>query len=1495
MAESETSTNTSDLSDISKDSSDDAMSDTSKDSSDDEEQGPVRKRRRIDADNDSSTDLEDNELGYSDQTGTTNQERESSDPFPDLTKDQRVVLYTLLLCVDDHHDVVVGDDVTMGDIDVRRTLNELEEKGLVTRDGDSERFHIRRDTEIMKSYRENCLLSDIDKDFYIQVASNGSLKIYRDEYLWRGVPITLMRLVMEGRGQCVKHFIGEGFRDFVQEWCRVKNLDPIAWADGISYGEALRFVSAYTIQEDLMTGFAELVSDNKKWSILVSILMSKNYIISVNALWEERLGEIQGTFSSLRDSNHDMSTTEANDLIKDLVHGDKLLIMNGDGSSGTVGFASDDVRHQVMGYFVLDCLNTDEDYENYINLSSVDSLMEYVRISEYEYEDERCLHVPWGMEELFIRRLGIDAIQLIMVEYTRDLDADETIERIRVTVSRILGVPPSVFNIHHDTKRQLCNFVKTVIQDKDVSNTLIYNSLIGSFMIDEDSQVSKDPLDVNNISMTKLGILVALLMSAGYKLNLSKQWKSDVKETREAFPMLQDKDAKEDDLLVDELIEKDKVLEVDETNNVVFVSDDVRHTVMSFFVRSCLKTEWDYVRYLNLSSVDSLLEYVRTWWYNADEERCLHLPESMEELFIRRLGVDAIRHVMVDEKNDSEDKDRSTEMRETVSETLDADIPHSVFDEDHDTRVRLCGFLKTAVAEQDISNTCILNSLIGSFMIEHKSPIAKDPLLFNVSPKKWSIPVAIVMSPGYKLSLNIQWKSHLEEIRKAFPMLQGDSVDDHYRIGTLIKDKVLQSDVINNVMFVSDDVRHLVMSFFVRNCLKTDDDYKNYLNLSSVDSLLEYVRTWWYYPKKKERCMYLPERMQELFIRRLGIDVIKHVMLQEKIDSDCAYRYLKIRKTVSKMLKIPQGILAWDYAQRCRYADCFKKGTRTIHRARAMIVGCAGAGKSTLLKRLQKRSLDELQKVQSTVGLEVHEYIFEITPESNCLKDLPANTDKEGKQLLSVLDFGGRCAYYVCHQIYLNRRAFYLLVIDMSKAFDEEVDPLLCMQEGTMFTGWTYGEYLLFWLKSIHTYSENNAPVIIVGTHLDQAVEQNSNTLYNSILKHLQFDEHLKTHLHRERCFVLGFKSDGSSFQDTLSDLEKCIVDIAKQDRWKETIPRDWALSELVLKELKRQERKMIPLEILSEKYFSKDDERSTEIRDILKFYHEIGVILHFDESSLADTVIIDIQWFVDSFKNIITDPNHAIGIVDNNQGWCAFNENGHIQDRLLSNIWSSRRFTINSRDKLRLLQYMEGLGLISVGHDAYYIPCMNKRTIGIKQENDLQSIQSQTSVLVFRFPLLPYFFYFRLIVACLTKSNGEWELLKDNELCLFRNLACFVYKQHTVALAVNKHAIQLQVFQPSNGPIAKDATLEIRENIERLLNGVTGNFHKETRYTVGYQCSKQEVFREHNDCFVEEKDIHGKGEITCPLHRLANYHTLNEHNLLFYWKQDALTGITDE
>jgi hypothetical protein len=79
------------------------------------------------------------------------------------------------------------------------------------------------------------------------------------------------------------------------------------------------------------------------------------------------------------------------------------------------------------------------------------------------------------------------------------------------------------------------------------------------------------------------------------------------------------------------------------------------------------------------------------------------------------------------------------------------------------------------------------------------------------------------------------------------------------------------------------------------------------------------------------------------------------------------------------------------------------------------------------------------------------------------LLGVSADTDKEGRQLLSIMDFGGQCAYYACHQVYLNRRAFYLLVLNMTKSFNEKVDRSLCDQEGTMFADWTYGgKFIIF-------------------------------------------------------------------------------------------------------------------------------------------------------------------------------------------------------------------------------------------------------------------------------------------------------------------------------------------------------------------------------------------------------------------------------------------------
>ncbi|XP_062572698.1 probable serine/threonine-protein kinase pats1 [Saccostrea cucullata] len=241
------------------------------------------------------------------------------------------------------------------------------------------------------------------------------------------------------------------------------------------------------------------------------------------------------------------------------------------------------------------------------------------------------------------------------------------------------------------------------------------------------------------------------------------------------------------------------------------------------------------------------------------------------------------------------------------------------------------------------------------------------------------------------------------------------------------------------------------MGYFVLNCLESKEDYEHYQNLSSVDSLLEYARPLTYKRKVTERCLYLPNGTEQ-YIKRLGVDVLRHTFMGN-LNMD--------NQKLSSMLNIPEEVLRWDYDARCRYVACAKKGTQTIHRARAMIVGCAGAEKTTLLRRLQQRSFQELRQIQSTVGLEVYDNLFEVDKDRKSLTGLEEAVDTENKCLLSVVDFAGQCAYYACHQVYLSRRAFYLLVIDMSKRFDEKVDKALCEQEGTMFADWTFG-HLIF-------------------------------------------------------------------------------------------------------------------------------------------------------------------------------------------------------------------------------------------------------------------------------------------------------------------------------------------------------------------------------------------------------------------------------------------------
>ncbi|XP_062576785.1 uncharacterized protein LOC134238685, partial [Saccostrea cucullata] len=95
-------------------------------------------------------------------------------------------------------------------------------------------------------------------------------------------------------------------------------------------------------------------------------------------------------------------------------------------------------------------------------------------------------------------------------------------------------------------------------------------------------------------------------------------------------------------------------------------------------------------------------------------------------------------------------------------------------------------------------------------------------------------------------------------------------------------------------------------------------------------------------------------------------------------------------------------------------------------------------------------------------------------------------SEKEKLPTVSMLDFAGQLAYYACHQIYVTPKAFFILVLDMTKKFEDVVSKEKDNQEGSIFSVWTYKDYLKFWITSIKTFGGKKAPLFLVVTHTEK-------------------------------------------------------------------------------------------------------------------------------------------------------------------------------------------------------------------------------------------------------------------------------------------------------------------------------------------------------------------------------------------------------------------------
>lgn len=183
--------------------------------------------------------------------------------------------------------------------------------------------------------------------------------------------------------------------------------------------------------------------------------------------------------------------------------------------------------------------------------------------------------------------------------------------------------------------------------------------------------------------------------------------------------------------------------------------------------------------------------------------------------------------------------------------------------------------------------------------------------------------------------------------------------------------------------------------------------------------------------------------------------------------------------------------------------------------------------------------------------------------------------------------------------------------------------------------------------------------------------------------------------LHPDRTFAIGFPKTESELEN-LTDIKKCIAKLVRDSTsFEERIRPVWAIFEHILQ--RRKIKRIISRKMLTEINNRLNEELridEAEIQKMLCFLHRVGTLLYFDEKGLNETVVLDIQWFVDAFKTII---NFPVDINDLDNSLQRFGSTGVLDDEEINKIWKSRAKEGYFLHKKEILAYMERLGLLAI------------------------------------------------------------------------------------------------------------------------------------------------------------------------------------------------------
>ncbi|XP_056017012.1 uncharacterized protein LOC125674562 [Ostrea edulis] len=337
----------------------------------------------------------------------------------------------------------------------------------------------------------------------------------------------------------------------------------------------------------------------------------------------------------------------------------------------------------------------------------------------------------------------------------------------------------------------------------------------------------------------------------------------------------------------------------------VNIADDTKDETM---YRVTERASLSFVYYL--SSFTTAVRYLRSERYTRKSgEKCVISDDSLcDSLLIRRLQMDILTRVTMEDTRICDEVSRylnilldKVRMREGERGAFLEELQQT------GECVQYRGGLQGSVqhvkwlwkyrfnARPDIVRSCIGLHPHWDIYIIDNTAYRKHSQYHDLPPAERCLLYCLLMVDDYTVKVkdesNIKVYNAIRE--RYFTQLpvceEMTAANNHGEIIHVEKDMI---------KFKSDDIRHDVMYAFVTECLVEDSDLRFFLTKASCNVKSDYCRSWGYKRNEGERCLYIPdkpEEMYDLFIDGLQLEILTHSAMSDG----------EIHGRVTKRLNIP--------------------------------------------------------------------------------------------------------------------------------------------------------------------------------------------------------------------------------------------------------------------------------------------------------------------------------------------------------------------------------------------------------------------------------------------------------------------------------------------------------------------------------------------------------------------------------------------------------------